>query len=749
MGTRRLEVVISGDSKSLSRAFGQTSRDLDQLDGRAKRTGAAFAGFGASLLKGGAVAAVTAFAGATAIGTRELLAQEKASARTANVLETTGGVANITAQGVEDLASALQSQTGTADDAIQSSANLLLTFTRVRNEAGKNNDVFNQGVAAANDMAVALGTDLNSATLLVGKALNDPIRGMTALRRSGVQLSEQQEEQVKAFVESGDVLSAQKVILGELETQFKGAASSEGEATEALQQFQRGFEDASEGLAAKLLPVVLSTVETFRRYWPEIQRVSERAFRGAQRAAQSAMDWFDTNIVPVIQGVVTAAQTWWAIFGDDVKRIFNLIRTVVGSQMRIIGAVIEGVLAVIRGDWGKAWASLKTAVSAAKTAVVAILRGMPAIVLGIALSIGKAILTGIVRGVTGLAARLSSKVTGAIRSLGGAVATAAAELGVKFANAVVSGAGNLGRRLLGLIPGVSSGSPNDGGRQEPGSGEETLANRQTLDAITRGGVAVGGNRAAARPGSQLDIDRTRSANSRSEGEARRTSEESYIRTRLANIAGLQSKLDTAYRRIEDAIKGEKASRSKIKVPRAAGPKRRKALQSRADITQRIRDLQDDLETIWQEYADLGVEAADLGGELSVLQRSGNEDAPTAADFADAQAALAALTADPADDIAAAINQQTVAGHALNAAIAGGDPRQIESAARAFAQARDNLARLQLEATQANTAAVEANTEATKQSFGGSVAFGFRGQMEVLRSLAMPSSDRLTGAEVGI
>ena len=721
MGTRRLEVVISGDAKSLSRAFGQTSRDLDQMDSRTKRAGRSLAAFGVRAAATGALIGGAGLAAGLAMGTRELLAQEKASARTRNVLETTGGVANVTAEQVENLASALQSQTGTADDAIQSSANLLLTFTRVRNEAGKGNDIFNQGVAIANDLSVALGTDLNSATILVGKALQDPVRGMTALRRAGVQLNEQQEEQVKAFMESGNVLGAQKIILGELETQFKGAASSEGEATEALQQFQRGAEDAAESLAASLLPAVMSVIAWWRRNWPEIQRVTERVFRGVQAAAQRTMAWLDTNIVPIIRGIVAAARAFWSRFGDDVTRIFNLIRTVIGAQLRIIAAVINGVLAVIRGDWGKAWASLKTAVSSAKTAVVAILRGMPAIVFGIATEIGRAIISGI---------------ASAIMAGAGAIAAAARSV----VNSAV-------RAAINAIPGVSvsGGNGSDGGRQVPGSAEETIANPMRLDSLSRGGVAAGGGRRGAAPGSSLDLERTRSSNQRSEQDARSRSEEEYIRTRLANIATLQAKLDTAYRRVEDQIQAKKRDRGKIKVPRQAGPKRRKALQDRAKINQAIRDLQDQLETIWQEHADLAAEAADLGGELNLLQRSAQEDAEDAA--LDAAVAEAALTPGLDDDLAAAQAVERNASDELAAARASGDQRRIADAARAYARAKAD--REQIEALMKNTDAVNGLNDTMKQSFGGSVAFSFRGQGYVLGSLAPPSSDRLTGAEVGI
>jgi hypothetical protein len=49
---------------------------------------------------------------------------------------------------------------------------------------------------------------------------------------------------------------------------------------------------------------------------------------------------------------------------------------------------------------------------------------------------------------------------------------------------------------------------------------------------------------------------------------------------------------------------------------------------------------------------------------------------------------------------------------------------------------------------ANTDALDANTSALK-GFGGSNVLSYRGQDFVLGSLSPPSSDRLTGMEVGV
>jgi hypothetical protein len=99
-------------------------------------------------------------------------------------------------------------------ESIQSGENLLLTFRSLKNGVGEGNDVFNQATVALVDMARALGKDPQDAAIQLGKALNDPITGMTALRRVGVSFTQDQQKLIKTLAESGDIMGAQKVILG-------------------------------------------------------------------------------------------------------------------------------------------------------------------------------------------------------------------------------------------------------------------------------------------------------------------------------------------------------------------------------------------------------------------------------------------------------------------------------------------------------------------------------------------------------
>jgi phage-related protein len=177
----------------------------------------------------------------------------------AAVIKSTGGVAGITADQLGDLATAISNKTGADDEAIQSGENLLATFTNVRNETGKGNDVFNRATQAAVDMAAAMNggvvdaNGLKAANIQLGKALNDPVKGVTALSKVGVSFTQQQKSQIKTLVDSGKTLEAQKIILGEVGKEFGGAAAA---ASDPLTRLKTIAGNLSEQFGGYLLPVV-------------------------------------------------------------------------------------------------------------------------------------------------------------------------------------------------------------------------------------------------------------------------------------------------------------------------------------------------------------------------------------------------------------------------------------------------------------------------------------------------------------
>lgn len=241
------------------------NRGLDRADNRANRfersTSRAFHRVGGAARTMGKVGAVALAAG-LAVGfkkaTEEAREAAKVTAQTNAAIKSTGGAAKVTAKDIERLANSVSIKAGKDDEAIQSAANLMLTFTKVRNEVGKGNDVFSRSIPIIADVSAAFHKDLNASAVMVGKALNDPIKGISALSRVGIQFTKQQKDQIKTLVESGKTLEAQKIIMKELETQTKGSAEANAD---PFDKWRVAVDNLAESFGKTFLPVLSDAAE--------------------------------------------------------------------------------------------------------------------------------------------------------------------------------------------------------------------------------------------------------------------------------------------------------------------------------------------------------------------------------------------------------------------------------------------------------------------------------------------------------
>lgn len=234
----------------------------DDTDKQASKMGKAFGG-AAKIAAGAALAVVAAAATGIAaivkVGFEEVKEASAVNAQLEAGIKSTGGVANTTVESMNALATSIQNMSGQTDDSIAGAQSLLLTFTNIRNVGA--DKIFDQTTLAAANMAAKLGGDAASQAMVLGKALNDPIDGVTKLTRAGVQFTDAQKAQIKALQESGDMIGAQKIILGELETQFGGAAEAAGKSLPgSLARARRAFEDLSQGVMEKFLPIVTPAI---------------------------------------------------------------------------------------------------------------------------------------------------------------------------------------------------------------------------------------------------------------------------------------------------------------------------------------------------------------------------------------------------------------------------------------------------------------------------------------------------------
>jgi hypothetical protein len=201
---------VKASTDRLNKSFASATNGANKLDGGISLLSSGMKQLGLAISVG---AAFQKFINATSEA-------QFAQAQLQSALNSTAYVAGQSREALNEHAAALQKVTAFGDDAVSGAQGLLLTFTKIRG------DVFPKATTAVLDMAQAMGTDLKSAALQVGKALNDPVLGVGALARAGVQFSQQQKNVIESLVKTGQVAKAQEVILKELETQFGGSAKA-------------------------------------------------------------------------------------------------------------------------------------------------------------------------------------------------------------------------------------------------------------------------------------------------------------------------------------------------------------------------------------------------------------------------------------------------------------------------------------------------------------------------------------------
>ena len=356
-----LEIIIKGDNQSKG-AF-------DGAHGSASGLASAL-GTGLKVAAGAAAAALIGLGAGLASSVQAAMDAQGVDAQLDAVLRSTGGAAGMTKDAVLALSDKLQGLTRFEDEAITSAQSMLLTFTNI----GK--DVFPAATETVLNMSQALGQDLKSSSIQLGKALNDPITGITALQRVGVSFTEEQKAAIQAMVDMGDTAGAQKLILKELEVEFGNSARAAGETYAGkLDILKNKFGNIKETIGMALLPALTDLATTFINVLdsPEVKNAIasivggigdfaakagpwikgvidtlsgqgglsgtlgslQGAFDTALAGIKTALDWFKTNV--------------WDVIWPDIQKIANDVWDRIGEKFTLFR---DQVLPIITQAFG-------------------------------------------------------------------------------------------------------------------------------------------------------------------------------------------------------------------------------------------------------------------------------------------------------------------------------------------------------------------------------------------------------------
>jgi hypothetical protein len=256
----KLLASLDLDTKPFEKGSRRVSGDLSKMEGGLGRVSTRAIALGSAVgvgIERLAEKGISVLFGAIRSGEDNLHILQESIGQTNAIIESTGGVAGVSATQVRDLAESLEQLTTVDDKAVQAGENVLLRYTGIGKE------IFPQATKAATDLAVAMAkgdaanADVAQSAAQIGKALQDPIKGLTSLRKAGVVFTAQEQDQIKALVKAGDTMGAQQAILKALEVRYGKAGEAAGKTgASGIRRLNDAVEDAQIALAEGLSPAL-------------------------------------------------------------------------------------------------------------------------------------------------------------------------------------------------------------------------------------------------------------------------------------------------------------------------------------------------------------------------------------------------------------------------------------------------------------------------------------------------------------
>jgi hypothetical protein len=301
-----------------------------------------------------ATAALGAFGGFMINAAKGAEEARQANQRLGNVLDSMGFES--ATDRVASYAESLEKTIAVDADVIKATQTKLATFSNLTKTVNKAGGAFDRATVAALDMAAAgFGTAEGNAVQL-GKALQNPIKGITALAKSGIDFTEQEKDKIRTLVESNKLLEAQDMILAAIEKQVGGTAEESASSFDKMRFALAGVADT---FGDMLLPVIDALAPKLQAFalWaqanPGLMKLVTIAFVGLTSAVVALNIAMALNpitlIAAAIAGLIGLLVVAYARF-DGFRKVVNLmINSTIANFENLANAFIKTINVLIRG----------------------------------------------------------------------------------------------------------------------------------------------------------------------------------------------------------------------------------------------------------------------------------------------------------------------------------------------------------------------------------------------------------------
>jgi hypothetical protein len=343
-----MAVFIPIISEFNSQGIDKAKKEFKSLEGVGKK--AQFALKKAAVPAAAALAGLGGFLVAAAKGAEDArIANEKLG----SVLDTMGfGAAT---DRVSAYAESLEKTIAVDADVIKATQTKLATFSNLTKTVGKAGGAFDRATKAALDMAAAgFGTAEGNAVQL-GKALQDPIKGIAALAKSGVTFTEQEKEKIRTLTESGKLLEAQEIILKSIEGQVGGTAEASASSFDKMKFALAGVSDTFGEMLLPVIDAVAPKLAAFSKWAQEnptlmkIAVITIGALTAAVVALNIAMSLNPVSLIVIGIGLLIAGLAVAYTKFEGFRKIVNLVFDGIKFGFEILMGYFKTLLGVYKG----------------------------------------------------------------------------------------------------------------------------------------------------------------------------------------------------------------------------------------------------------------------------------------------------------------------------------------------------------------------------------------------------------------
>ena len=333
-----MAIVVSIIGQFNDKAIKNAQQELSKLSTSADKPNKVMGALG-GVMKVAGVAALGAAAGFGAFAVQGISAAEEAATANARLDQVAksmgfvGGAYEGATERLKTYASEMSKQIAVEDESILAVQAKLATFKQIGSTMNDAGGAMDRATKAAFDLAATGFGSAESNAIQLGKALQDPVKGISALSRAGVTFTEAEKEKIKTLVESGKAAEAQEMILGALESQVGGVAEATANASDKMKV---GFSELQEQVGTALLPVFNKIVDTLL---PIMEELQEPLAQVAEVVGGVLSEAFDA-IAPVIPVVAKA-------FADIAGIVAGALGTALSALIPVLTPVLETFAALV------------------------------------------------------------------------------------------------------------------------------------------------------------------------------------------------------------------------------------------------------------------------------------------------------------------------------------------------------------------------------------------------------------------